>query len=212
MPDLPYKRIIMHWTVSGEGPDAIKYDRKFYHGLILKDGSFVRAVTLPANIPLKWGLPHDYAPHTASLNSWSIGLSFVGMAAGKPGVMGDLSAAQWRSGVLIAAAWAHRFGIPVQLPYDNKPKGGTEDSRGILGHCEVESALRIAQSGKWDPWYPMTDWPWTHSQPLAITAKDLQPVHRAIGDQFRAEVAAVVARLQAGETVAMPSGFDPLAN
>jgi len=86
--DLPRapKRIILHWT--GGPSTANSVDRKAYHYVVEHTGKVVDGVfPVAANMrPLN---DENYAHHTGGFNSFSVGVSFAGMAGwestSKPG-------------------------------------------------------------------------------------------------------------------------------
>lgn len=74
----PPKRIILHWT--GGGPKANEVDRKAYHYIVNSDGRVV-AGSHPVAANMKKLRENDaYARHTGGFNSFSVSISFAGMA------------------------------------------------------------------------------------------------------------------------------------
>lgn len=72
---MPLQRIIFHWTVSCNTPNAT--DLQHYHFLIDREGKVYSGKCVPEdNINCNDG---KYAAHTGGGNTGSIGISYVGM-------------------------------------------------------------------------------------------------------------------------------------
>lgn len=164
MPAARMKRIHLHWT--GGGYKANATDRKSYHVLIEGDGAPVKGTpSIKLNeAPLKKG----YAAHTRNANPDAIGVSMccMGGARERPFNAGraPMTRTQWTNAVRACAELAARYGIPVTPTT-------------VLTHAEVQSNLRIAQSGKWD---------------VAILAFDPSfNTATKVGDRLRSEIRAL---------------------
>jgi len=162
MPNVPMKRIHLHWTVGWYKPNDT--DLKSYHILIDGDGKPVRGNTsIAANAP---GSGVKMVAHTLNANTGAIGVSLCGMVNAKESPFNagpnPITKLQWDAGVAAIAELARRYGIPV-----------THTT--ILTHAEVGPNLNIRQNGKWDI---------THL-PFDASVQG----HKAVGDRLRREVA-----------------------
>jgi hypothetical protein len=165
MPDVPMKRIHLHWTVGWYKPNDT--DLRSYHILIDGDGKPVRGNgSIAANAP---GSGMKQVSHTGGANTGAIGVSLCAMVKAKespfdPGPH-PFKKEQWDASVVVIAQLAKRYGIAV-TPVT------------ILTHAEVEPNLQIKQKGKWD----ITRLPFDDS------VRGFKPV----GEKLRREVAAVL--------------------
>lgn len=130
-------RIICHWTAGGYTVSEI--DKEHYHFIIGGDGVPVRGDhTVADNVNTGDG---DYAAHTLSCNTGSIGISLACMAGAveSPFNAGayPMKKSQWDVLVLALAQLCDHYSIPVT------PKT-------VLSHAEVQGTLGIPQRGKWD--------------------------------------------------------------
>jgi hypothetical protein len=138
LPAVRMDRIIAHWTAGAHR--ASEFDREHYHFLVEANGNIVRGTkSVAANSgKLKSG---QYAAHTASCNSYSIGISMCCMAGAieRPFNAGSqpMTAVQWGAMVEAIAQLCKVYGIQV-----------TEKT--VLSHAEVEANLGAKQKGKWD--------------------------------------------------------------
>jgi hypothetical protein len=139
MPAVRMDRIIVHWTAGTH--NATEFDRKHYHLLIEADGKVVRGIpSIADNVP---PLKRGYAAHTASANSYAIGVSMccMGGKGVKPSPFTPgpypMTRAQWVAMVKAVAELCTRYGINV-----------TPST--VLSHAEVEKMLGKKQKGKWD--------------------------------------------------------------
>lgn len=146
MPNAKAVRIVCHWTAGAH--TANETDREHYHILIEGSGKLVRGDhTIADNDSTGDG---DYAAHTASLNTGSIGVSLCAMAGAteSPFSAGKypITDAQWQILPQVVAELCAAYSIPV-----------TRET--VLSHGEVQPTLGVIQSGKWDyAWRPgMTD-------------------------------------------------------
>ena len=158
-------RIIMHWTAGAHySVDGAKHA---YHFLIDGDGTVHEGNLKPeANIDVSDG---NYAAHTRSFNTGSIGVSLcaMGQAVESPFDAGPwpIRETQLESLYLLCAELCETYSIPV-----------TRET--VLSHAEVEPTHGIKQSGKWDiAWVPGMDKP---GDPIAI------------GDDIRAKILALM--------------------
>lgn len=165
MPWGKMERIIIHWSAGGHKASAL--DKQHYHIIIEGDGSLVRGDhEITDNISSADG---DYAAHTRSCNSGSIGVSLAAMAGAvespfNPGKQ-PITAAQMDKLPLVLADLCRRYTINVT-------------PRTVLSHAEVQKTLGIAQNGKWDiAWVPGMAKPGSA---------------HAIGDEFRAATKALL--------------------
>lgn len=171
------KRIIMHWTGSTHKANAI--DRRHYHLLIEGDGTVVPGDLAPeANESTADG---QYAAHTRSLNTGSIGVALCAMHGAKerPFHAGNYPITEAQLGALadVCADLCATYRIPV-------------DRRTVLTHAEVQPTLGVAQRGKWDvTWVPGMDAP---GDPVAV------------GDVLRASISAAMAPLAGAERPRAP--------
>jgi hypothetical protein len=168
MPDVPMKRIHLHWTVGNYKANST--DLKSYHILIEGDGTPVRGNgSIANNAP---GATGREVSHTLNANTGAIGVSLCSMVGAKesPFTAGPcpFTKIQWDAAVAVIAQLAKRYGIVV-TPVT------------ILTHAEVEPNLRIKQRGKWD----------ITRLPYDDTVRGYAPV----GDKLRREVAAALDRL-----------------
>ncbi|PZQ99937.1 MAG: N-acetylmuramoyl-L-alanine amidase [Cereibacter sphaeroides] len=135
-------RIIIHWTAGG--PKASIEDKSHYHFLYEQSGRVIRGDQPPEeNIRTN---DHIYAPHTLSLNTGSIGVSFCAMALAQPFPLFvgsyPLTDPQLEAGLVHIGQLCRRYSIPVTR-------------RTVLTHAEVQPTLGIKQKGKWDiRWLP----------------------------------------------------------
>lgn len=135
------KRIVFHWTAGTSAVSAL--DRAHYHYVISGDGIVVEGDHAPNdNIPPL----RDYAAHTLSLNSGSIGVALAGMAqsAELPFAPGPwpITDAQIDALVSLLARLCRQHDIAVTR-------------QTVLSHAEVQPTLGVAQRGKWDiSWLP----------------------------------------------------------
>lgn len=136
-------RVIAHWT--GGGGRASADDREHYHRLIEYDGTLVIGKeAIEDNIVTSDG---DYAAHTLSLNTGSIGVAICGMRGAKehPFDAGPspINEEQFDSFCQMIAGLCLEYGIPVT-------------PQTVLTHAEVQPTLGVMQGGKWDiarlPW------------------------------------------------------------
>ena len=155
------KRIIMHWTASGD--EVTGNDREHYHEIVDRQGRRVLGIHKPeANLKPKKG---KYAAHTRALNTGSIGLAMDCMANAKerpfnPGTA-PMTQKQLDAFLLMVAEYCDTYKIPVTR-------------KTVLTHAEVQPTLGVWQRGKWDiNWIPG----WT---------KSVSPV--AAGDALRTQV------------------------
>jgi N-acetyl-anhydromuramyl-L-alanine amidase AmpD len=161
------KRIVLHWTAGSYNVSAA--DRTHYHYIIDGDGRVVKGHhTVEANESTRDGV---YAAHTQGCNTGAIGVAMAAMKDAqeqpfKPGRF-PLLKHQWEEAVEWCAFLAEQHGIAVSRET-------------ILSHAEVEPTLGIKQRGKWD----IAVLPWDPSLKGAL----------AIGDRFRAEVRAAMAK------------------
>lgn len=165
MPNVPMKRIHLHWTVGRYKPNST--DLKSYHILIDGDGKPVRGNTsIAANAP---GSGLKMVAHTLNANTGAIGVSLCGMFGAKehPFDAGPnpITKVQWDAGVAVIAELARRYGIPVTPTT-------------ILTHAEVQPNLNIPQNGKWDI--------------TRLAFDDTVQGHKPVGDRLRREVAAAL--------------------
>ncbi|SNT76698.1 N-acetylmuramoyl-L-alanine amidase [Paracoccus seriniphilus] len=136
------KRIIWHWTAGSHRASAL--DRDHYHLLIEGDGTVVYGTRpISANAA---PLAANYARHTASLNTDSIGIAVCAMhgAVQSPFSAGQypITEEQLHQLVRETARLAKGYGIPVSR-------------QTILSHAEVQLTLGVKQAGKWDiAWLP----------------------------------------------------------
>ena len=201
LPAANAKRIIIHWTAGSYTASSL--DREHYHFLIEGDGKVVRgkhAVTVNDNTQ-----DGEYARHTLSLNTNSIGVALCAMAGAteRPFSTGKypITQSQWSALAKLLRQLCDRYSIPV-LP------------RTVLTHAEVEPVLGVAQRKKWDVTATPEDSPMRLRSP------------QYVGDQIRRNVQALTEKpeptdqkivLHAGATItlALPSDklpavhFDP---
>jgi hypothetical protein len=167
MPNCAMERIICHWTAGAYR--AGDHDRECYHILVEGDGTLVRGDhSIADNVDTR---DRDYAAHTLSCNSRSIGISVCCMAnaiEGPPlkGGPCPMTPLQWDVLAQVAAQLAKRYRIAVT-------------PRTVLGHGEVQDLLGIKQKQKWDPMVL----PWEPTTPK-----------RVVGDRFRTRVSELVAK------------------
>jgi len=135
------KRIIIHWTAGTNTASAL--DKHHYHFIVEGNGNVVAGRYKPED---NESTATDYAPHTRSLNTGSIGVSFAAMhgATERPFIAGKypITKIQIDEMVNLVADLCIRYGIEV-FPWT------------VLTHAEVEGTLNIKQRGKWDvTWLP----------------------------------------------------------
>ena len=147
------KRIILHWSAGAH--KASPLDRQHYHLMIEGDGNVVYGdKPISANAA---PLSKNYAAHTASLNTGSIGVAVCAMKDARqvpfdPGKY-PITEAQLKALVREVARLAKGYNIPVTR-------------KTILSHAEVQPTLGVAQAGKWDiAWIP--GWP-NATDPLGV--------------------------------------------
>jgi N-acetyl-anhydromuramyl-L-alanine amidase AmpD len=136
------KRIVLHWT--GGGKIATGYERVHYHYLIEQSGRVVTGVPVAANMR-KVSEAQLYAAHTKGFNSFSVGVSFCGMA-------GVASPQSWKKGIhgpaplteqqVITGCWfigslCRVWGLAV-----------SQDT--VFTHAEAERVHGVDQLHKWD--------------------------------------------------------------
>lgn len=149
-------RIIVHWTAGAHTPSSL--DRQHYHKIIdgagkVHDGKF----PISANEkPVKG----QYAAHTLSCNTGSIGVAVAAMAGAqdRPFNAGShpITPAQVKTLARLCADLARQYRIPI-----------TPET--ILTHAEVQPILGIKQRGKWDiTWLPGMNAP---GDPIAVGNK-----------------------------------------
>jgi len=146
----PPRRVILHWTAGAHQPTL--HDRRHYHALIgLEDGEvrFYRGVPLQNNCR-DLGMPDPtfgpdhpggYAPHTARLNSYSMGVALCGMAGAErhpfdPGPE-PIIAAQVEAMVECCAQVAYLYGLEPAVDR-------------FFTHWEADHVHGVSQPGKWD--------------------------------------------------------------
>ena len=135
------KRIVLHWTAGTSDVSAL--DRAHYHYVISGAGVVVEGDHAPAdNVPPL----RDYAAHTLSLNSGSIGVALSGMArsAERPFAPGPwpINEKQVDALVSLVARLCRQHDIAVTR-------------QTVLSHAEVQPTLGVVQRGKWDiSWLP----------------------------------------------------------
>lgn len=136
------QRVIMHWT--GGKYNLIDLELNAYHVIILEDGKVVYGHNKPeANVNITSG---NYAAHTRSLNSGSIGVSMDAMwgATEVPFSTGDypLTWPQIHAMAEEVANLCDTYDIPIS-------------KWTVLTHAEVERTLGVKQRAKWDiTWLP----------------------------------------------------------
>jgi N-acetyl-anhydromuramyl-L-alanine amidase AmpD len=139
LPDCDMERIVCHWTAGAYKANAT--DLEHYHLLIEGDGTVVTG-DHPISDNVSTG-DDDYAAHTKSLNTGSIGVSLCCMGGEgvteSPFVAGPypMTETQWRVLVEVVAELCVAYEIEV-----------TRET--VLSHAEVEGTLGVDQSGKWD--------------------------------------------------------------
>lgn len=137
MPNVPMKRIIMHWTAGTHKANAT--DKSHYHILIEGDGKLVRG---DASIALNSGKTKPgYAAHTLNCNTDSIGVSLCCMGGSvespfNPGKW-PLTRLQFDQLIDVVRELSDFYKIPVTR-------------QTILSHAEVQETLGIKQRNKWD--------------------------------------------------------------
>jgi hypothetical protein len=137
MPNAKAVRVICHWTAGGNTANST--DKEHYHILIEGNGKLIRGDhSISDNDSTS---DNDYAAHTASCNTGSIGVSLCCMsgAVESPFNAGPypMTSTQWNMLSDVVADLCTRYNIPVSPTT-------------VLSHAEVQSNLGIAQSGKWD--------------------------------------------------------------
>lgn len=181
--DCTMKRIIVHWTAGTYSASAL--DKEHYHLLIEGDGTVVAgkhpvsANSAPPREPR--------ASHTRNCNTGSIGVAVCCMAGAieRPFTPGrfPLTQHQWETMARVVAELCARYKIGVTATT-------------VLAHGEVQTTLRIRQSGKWDPLVL----PWAPTIPRS----DVMERFRARVREHLAEVAAPAPqRMPAGETTGL---------
>lgn len=139
------RRIVLHWTAGTYKPNAL--DLRSYHYVIDGDG-------LPhEGVPVIWNMRPvssklNYAAHTRSLNSWSVGVAFAGMnGAQERGPYGQwpLTQEQVIAGCYFVGQLCRAWDLPV-----------TPET--VHTHAEADWRHGVKQNGKWDinvlPWDP----------------------------------------------------------
>lgn len=136
MPDVPMKRIHLHWT--GGKYSANFTDRNAYHILIEGDGQVVRG---NKSIAANASGGKNPACHTKNANTGAIGVSMCCMDGAKesPYTPGNypMTQVQWDKAIEVIATLARHYSIVV-TPVT------------ILTHAEVQPNLGIPQNNKWD--------------------------------------------------------------
>lgn len=136
------KRIIMHWSAGTY--EVSEADREHYHKMVDGDGNVHNG---EHNIEDNESTSDDdYAAHTKSLNTGSIGVALCAMAGAvqSPFDVGDypITDVQLHAFANLIAELAKEYEIPI---------GRTT----VLSHAEVEPTLGVKQDGKWDiMWLP----------------------------------------------------------
>lgn len=136
------KRIILHWT--GGGPHASEFEREHYHYLVEQSGNIVAGVPVAANMR-KVGAKHPYAAHTRGFNSFSVGVSFCGMAGVK-------SLPDWHSGKRGKAPLVEQQLVTGCLFVGHLCrtwKLQVSEST-VFTHAEAERIHGVDQDSKWD--------------------------------------------------------------
>jgi len=110
------KRIIIHWTAGTNTASAL--DKHHYHFIVEGNGNVVDGRYKPED---NESTATDYAPHTRSLNTGSIGVSFAAMhgATERPFIAGKypITKIQIDEMVNLVADLCIRYGIEV-FPLD----------------------------------------------------------------------------------------------
>lgn len=198
MPNVQYDTIVAHWTAGSH--TASDYDKSHYHFGVDGPGLGIwRGVDLKYNakgVPLITG---KYAAHTRWFNSGVIGFTLACMGSTKlnpatennfVNIAYPMTRAQWDTGIKGIAELCIRYDIPVRRP---TPK----NKKGVLSHAEVQEALGIAQSGKWD--FTRLSW-----KPELKGARE-------IGDFMREQIRDQVALMQSVQSFAdLPADDDLL--
>ena len=136
-------RILWHWTAGTHKANSV--DKKSYHYIIEGDGTVVTGNhPVSANALGKRLVSGQYAAHTLSLNSGSIGVSLAAMAGAveSPFSTGQypITAAQVAALVELTEKLGKVYNIPVSPTT-------------MLSHAEVEKTLGVKQKNKWDITY-----------------------------------------------------------
>ena len=166
MPNAAMSRIHVHWTAGGHSANST--DKKAYHILIEGDGTLVRGNhSIAANAR---GASGPRASHTKNANTGAIGVSLCCMRGSRErpfdGGPSPMTEAQWFRAHHVIADLAKRYGILITPTT-------------ILTHAEVEPNLHIQQNNKWDI--------------VRLAFDDRFKGHRAVGEEMRARVAALLA-------------------
>jgi len=191
-PACSMRRIICHWS---EGRNlANDTDRAHYHLLIeqLPDGT-VRVIrgdhSIADNANTSDG---DYAAHTRSCNTGSIGVALCGMMGCNESPFragpAPITQSQWNLMAQVIAILCQRYRIEVT------PKT-------VLCHGEVQANLGIRQRGKWDP----MRWPWNPDVPGNQIGDLLREQVRDLLDDDQEPTAPVSAR-PVSRVVHLPNG------
>lgn len=168
MPICKMRAIAGHWSAGSHKVSPI--DREHYHIIIGGDGKPVLGDhPITDNVSTA---DDDYAAHTRGFNTGVIGLSMACMLNAKESPFSagpyPMLREQWDIFVRVTAELCKAYGIPIT------PKT-------VLSHAEVQPTLGIQQAGKWD-----------------FTRLAFDPSvtgHKACGDKWRKEAAAVLAQL-----------------
>lgn len=158
LPNAP-KRIICHWT--GGGPKANDVDKAHYHFIVEQDGNVVRGVHPVAENMRKLGRGTAYAGHTGGFNSFSVGVSFAGMASWVPGgtTKYPLTAVQVQTGMTFVAFLGQAYGLdPLNSSHVfthteawtlHKVKGTVNDQKTDITYLPFKPDLGKAAVGPW---------------------------------------------------------------
>jgi len=160
------KRVVLHWT--GGGPTANDIDKAHYHFIVNRDGTVVRGAHTVAQNMKQLSARDSYAGHTGGFNSFSIGVSFAGMADSGPvtakhpkGVFGPypLTEAQVRAGLIFVALLCKTYGLDpknvnhVFTHYEawtvHKVKGQMNDQKFDITMLQFMPSLGKDQVGPW---------------------------------------------------------------
>ena len=137
LPKASMKRVIMHWTAGAYV--ASEVDREHYHMVIEGDLDLIKGDYSIKDNEVIHG--SNYAAHTRSCNTGSIGISLCCMAGAveSPFNAGKypMKKEQVDKLILCVAQLCRVYGIPVTR-------------QTVLSHAEVQPTLGITQAGKWD--------------------------------------------------------------
>ena len=139
MPDVPMKRIHIHWTAGAYV--ASDLDKEHYHFVVEEDTDVVPGLhSIRDNLSIVGKTSDEYAAHTLGANTGAIGISMCCMAGAVEGLSNGkfpMTARQFETMLNAVAQLADRYNITVT-------------DRTILTHAEVQTNLGIKQRGKWD--------------------------------------------------------------